>query len=152
MLHTLATIRPHPESVPINVLSKVPGTPMADAADVRIWETVRMIAATRILMPRGDVRCRPGGTRWAFSDQAMCFMAGANSIFSSEQRDHADQGRALHGLRRRTAMLGALGLTMRAPFVNPHSPRAEELAEQLEARRASSPSFCERKDAICVAA
>ena len=47
---------PHPESVPVNVLSKVPGTPLAGNADVPIWETVRMIAAARILMPRAVVR------------------------------------------------------------------------------------------------
>src|SRR4051794_33909132 len=51
MLHTLATMTPHPESVPVNVLSKVPGTPLAENPDVPIWDTVRMIAAARVLMP-----------------------------------------------------------------------------------------------------
>ena len=85
MLHTLATMTPHPESVPINVLSKVPGTPMADNADVPIWDTVRMIAATRILMPRATVRLSAGRHKMGFSDQALCFMAGANSIFTGDK-------------------------------------------------------------------
>jgi biotin synthase len=84
MLHTLATLDPHPESVPVNVLSKVPGTPMADAADVPVWDTVRMIAVARILMPASVVRLSAGRAKLSVSDQALCFMAGANSIFSSE--------------------------------------------------------------------
>src|SRR5882724_2462421 len=60
MLHTLATMTPHPESVPINVLSKVPGTPMENSPDVPIWDTVRMIAAARIMMPKAVVRLSAG--------------------------------------------------------------------------------------------
>jgi biotin synthase len=56
MLHTLATMRPHPESVPINILAKVPGTPMGDRPELPIWETVRMIALARLLMPASVVR------------------------------------------------------------------------------------------------
>lgn len=85
MLHTLATLDPHPESVPVNVLSKVEGTPLADQPDVPVWETVRMIAVARILMPASVVRLSAGRHLMGFSDQALCFMAGANSIFSSER-------------------------------------------------------------------
>lgn len=91
MLHTLATFDPHPESVPINILSKVPGTPMAQRDDVPVWETVRMIAAARILMPASVVRLSAGRAKLSVSDQALCFMAGANSIFSS------DDGKMLTG-------------------------------------------------------
>lgn len=84
MLRTLATMKPHPESVPINILSKVPGTPLADQADVPIWETVKMIALARILMPASVVRLSAGRAKLSVSDQALCFMAGANSIFSSD--------------------------------------------------------------------
>lgn len=87
LLHTLATLDPHPESVPINVLSKVPGTPLADQPDVPIYETVRMVATARILMPRSVVRLAAGRHLMSFSDQALCFLAGANSIFSSEHRN-----------------------------------------------------------------
>jgi biotin synthase len=84
-LHRLATLDPHPESVPINVLSRVPGTPLADAADVEIHETVRMIAVARLLMPTSVVRISAGRHLMSFSDQALCFLAGANSIFTSER-------------------------------------------------------------------
>jgi biotin synthase len=83
-LQTLATLDPHPDSVPINVLSKVEGTPLAHAADVPIDETVRVIATARILMPDSVVRLAAGRHLLSFSDQALCFMAGVNSIFSSE--------------------------------------------------------------------
>jgi biotin synthase len=84
MLHTLATMNPHPESVPINILAKVPGTPMADRPDLPIWETVRMIALARLLMPASVVRLSAGRAQLSVSDQALCFLAGANSIFSSD--------------------------------------------------------------------
>jgi biotin synthase len=84
-LQRLATLEPHPESVPINVLSRVPGTPLEGADDVEIHETVRMIAAARVLMPASVVRIAAGRHLMSFSDQALCFLAGANSIFSSER-------------------------------------------------------------------
>jgi biotin synthase len=85
MLHTLATLDPHPESVPVNVLSKVEGTPLADAADVPIFDTVRMVAVARVVMPASVVRLSAGRHLMGESDQALCFLAGANSIFSSER-------------------------------------------------------------------
>jgi biotin synthase len=85
MLLTLARLDPHPESVPVNVLSKVEGTPLEDEPDVPIWDTVRMIAVARILMPASVVRLSAGRHLMSFSDQALCFMAGASSIFSSER-------------------------------------------------------------------
>ncbi len=85
-LHTLATLDPQPDSVPINVLSKVEGTPLADQADVPVDETVRVIATARIIMPGAVIRLAAGRHLFSFSDQALCFMAGVNSIFSSE--DH----------------------------------------------------------------
>jgi len=84
MLHTLATLKPHPESVPINILAKVPGTPLADRPELPIWETVRMIAMARLLMPASVVRLSAGRAQLSVSDQALCFLAGANSIFSSD--------------------------------------------------------------------
>jgi biotin synthase len=116
MLHTLATMTPHPESVPINVLSKVPGTPLADNADVPIWDTVRMIAATRVLMPRATVRLSAGRHKMGFSDQALCFMAGANSIFSSEQRIMLTKAVPCADYDADRAMLDVMGLKQRPPF------------------------------------
>ncbi len=86
MLHTLATLAPHPESVPVNILAKVPGTPMADQPDVPVWEVVRMIAIARLLMPASMVRLSAGRAKLSITDQALCFMAGANSIFSSDEK------------------------------------------------------------------
>ena len=100
MLHTLANLDPPPESVPINVLSKVPGTPFENTADVPWEDVVRMIATARILMPRATVRLSAGRSRLSEAEQAMCFMAGANSIFFQRDEGHADQGRAVAGLRR----------------------------------------------------
>jgi biotin synthase len=76
LLHQLATINPHPESVPINVLAKVAGTPLEEQPDVPIWETVRMIAAARLLMPKSVVRLSAGRAKMTVSDQALCFLAG----------------------------------------------------------------------------
>ncbi|MFN4845294.1 MAG: biotin synthase BioB, partial [Dolichospermum sp.] len=86
MLHTLSSLQPHPESVPINILSQVPGTPLENQPDVPIWDVVRMIATARIIMPQSDVRLSAGRARLSQVEQALCFMAGANSIFSSD--DH----------------------------------------------------------------
>jgi biotin synthase len=116
MLHTLATMSPHPESVPINVLSKVPGTPMADSPDVPIWETVRMIAVARILMPKAVVRLSAGRHLMGFSDQALCFMAGANSIFSSETKVMLTKAVPSPDYDADKAMLDVMGLKPRPPF------------------------------------
>ncbi|HXY95603.1 MAG TPA: biotin synthase BioB [Steroidobacteraceae bacterium] len=85
LLRTLANLPEHPESVPINRLVKVPGTPLADAPEVDSFDFVRAIAVARVLMPRSYVRLSAG--REAMSDelQALCLMAGANSIFYGEK-------------------------------------------------------------------
>jgi len=85
MLRVLANLDPQPESVPINQLVPVPGTPLADGAAVDPFDFVRSIAVARILMPASHVRLSAG--REAMSDelQALCFLAGANSIFYGER-------------------------------------------------------------------
>jgi biotin synthase len=85
MLQTLATLPEHPESVPINALVRVEGTPLAGNAKVDTWDMVRMIATARILMPAAMVRLSAGRAEMSLSDQALCFMAGANSIFAGEK-------------------------------------------------------------------
>src|SRR5439155_13808226 len=101
---------------PVNVLSKVHGTPLANNADVPIWDTVRMIAAARILMPRAVVRLSAGRHKMSFSDQALCFMAGANSIFSSESKMMLTKAVPCADYDADRAMLDVLGLKMRPPF------------------------------------
>jgi biotin synthase len=85
MLHTLATMPEHPESVPINALVPVAGTPLAQNDKVDIWDMVRMIATARILMPKAMVRLSAGRTSMTVAEQALCFMAGANSIFAGDK-------------------------------------------------------------------
>ena len=85
MLQVLATLPRHPESVPINVLVPIPGTPLQDALPPGPFELVRMIAAARVLMPASWVRLSAGRENLSDELQALCFHAGANSIFYGEQ-------------------------------------------------------------------
>jgi biotin synthase len=85
MLHTLSTLPQHPGSVPINALVRVKGTPLQDNPKIEIWDMVRMIATARIIMPGSMVRLSAGRTEMSLSEQALCFMAGANSIFTGEK-------------------------------------------------------------------
>jgi len=81
MLVTLATLSAHPESVPINMLVPIPGTPLGDSAPVDPIDFVRTIALARIMMPKAMVRLSAGRSKMAEATQALCFLAGANSIF-----------------------------------------------------------------------
>lgn len=85
MLHTLSTLPQHPESVPINALVRIQGTPLENNPKVEIWEMIRMIATARILMPKTMVRLSAGRTEMSIPEQAFCFMAGANSIFAGDK-------------------------------------------------------------------
>jgi biotin synthase len=85
MLYTLCNLPQHPESVPINALVPVKGTPLENQERVSIWEMVRMIATTRIIMPRTVVRLSAGRLEMSLPEQALCFMAGANSIFAGDK-------------------------------------------------------------------
>lgn len=87
MLQTLANLPQHPESVPINALARVKGTPLAHIPKVAIWDMVRMIATARITMPKAMVRLSAGRSEMSTIEQAWCFMAGANSIFTSETEE-----------------------------------------------------------------
>ena len=85
MLHTLVTMPKHPDSVPINALVRVKGTPLENNTKVDTWDMVRMIATARILMPATMVRLSAGRTEMSQAEQALCFMAGANSIFAGDK-------------------------------------------------------------------
>jgi biotin synthase len=85
LLRTLANLPEHPESVPINRLVRVAGTPLAEAPDVDPFEFVRTIAVARLLMPRAVVRLSAGRETMSDELQALCFLAGANSIFFGEK-------------------------------------------------------------------
>jgi biotin synthase len=112
LLHTLATLPSPPESVPVNALVPVPGTPLEECPPVSTWEMVRMIASARVLMPKAMVRLSAGRSRMSAEQQALCFLAGANSIFTGEKllttpnpSFDSDEG-----------LLELLGLTAREPY------------------------------------
>jgi biotin synthase len=90
MLVSLANMSEPPESVPINQLIKIPGTPLADVPDVDPIEFVRTIALARVMMPKAYIRLSAGREQMSESVQALCFMAGANSIFYGEKLLTAD--------------------------------------------------------------
>ena len=85
MLEVLSNFDPPPESVPINCLMPMPGTPLADQPPVDIFELVRLVAVTRIALPKARVRLAAGRTRLSREGQALCFFAGANSIFYGDK-------------------------------------------------------------------
>ncbi|TDL99853.1 MAG: biotin synthase BioB [Flavobacteriaceae bacterium] len=85
MLKVLANMTPQPESVPINALVAVEGTPMEDMEPVSIFEMIRTIATARIILPNTQVRLSAGRNQMSPEGQALCFMAGANSIFSGDK-------------------------------------------------------------------
>lgn len=85
LLHELATLPIHPESVPINMLVPIEGTPLAEVEKLDVTEWIRTIAVARILMPQSYIRLSAGRESLSDSDQALAFMAGANSLFSGEK-------------------------------------------------------------------
>ena len=121
MLHTLSTLPEHPESVPINALVRVKGTPLENQPKVDIWDMVRMIATARILMPKTMVRLSAGRTEMSVAEQALCFLAGANSIFAGDKllttpNPSFDEDEAMFNL---------LGLVPRVAFKDEHAEVAE---------------------------
>ncbi|CUU42087.1 Biotin synthase [Blastochloris viridis] len=107
MLVTLANLPTPPESVPINMLIPIPGTPLADAPPIRPFDFVRTVALARIMMPTSEVRLSAGRSEMSDELQALCFFAGANSIFVGEVLLTADNPGDDHDL----ALLRELGLT-----------------------------------------
>ncbi|PXX87781.1 biotin synthase BioB [Halomonas heilongjiangensis] len=100
LLQQLVKLEPHPESVPINMLVKVPGTPLENAEDLDPIDFIRAIAVARILMPKSHVRLSAGREQMNESTQALAFLAGANSIFYGDQllttsNPQVEQDRAL---------------------------------------------------------
>jgi biotin synthase len=85
MLEVLTNFSPAPESVPINCLMAMPGTPMESQPPVEVFELVRLVATTRIALPKAKVRLSAGRTRLSREAQALCFFAGANSIFYGDK-------------------------------------------------------------------
>ena len=117
MLEVLSNFDPPPESVPINCLMAMPGTPLADQPPVDIFELVRLIAVTRIALPKARVRLAAGRTRISREGQALCFFAGANSIFYGDKLLTAKNPTADVDV----ALLRELGLQIESAHPN-HAP------------------------------
>lgn len=127
MLLTLANLPQHPESVPINVLVPVDGTPLGDNSRVPFDELVRMIAAARIVMPASAVRLSAGRLELSVAEQGMCFLAGANSIFAGDKlltTPNPEQNADME-------MFRILGLKPKAAFADGR-PNAKVKAMQYE--------------------
>ena len=125
MLVALSTLDPQPESVPINALVPIEGTPLEELPPVDIWEMVRMIATARIVMPQSQVRLSAGRMNMSREGQALCFFAGANSIFAGDKlltTPNPDIKEDMH-------MLEALGMHTQKPFEKHPQPVTVEAAD-----------------------
>ena len=122
MLVALARLNPQPESVPINALVAVEGTPLEDQKHVEIWEMIRMVATTRIVMPETQVRLSAGRTEMSREGQAMCFFAGANSIFAGDKLLTTPNPDVNEDMK----MFETLGLQPQKPFIKLMQPQTVE--------------------------
>jgi biotin synthase len=122
MLVALARLSPQPESTPINALVAVEGTPLEEQQPVSIWEMIRMVATTRIVMPQTQVRLSAGRTDMSREGQAMCFFAGANSIFAGDKLLTTPNPDVNEDMK----MFELLGLQPMKPFVKKSQPETVE--------------------------
>jgi biotin synthase len=131
MLEVLAGFNPPPESVPINSLMPMPGTPMADHSQVDVFDLVRLIAVARIVLPMAKVRLSAGRSALSREAQALCFFAGANSIFYGEKLLTAPNPEKNEDIN----LLRTLGLA-------PQEPNRELEAPEVDADRPRGPVPC----------
>jgi len=125
MLVALSTLNPQPESTPINALVAVEGTPLEDQKPVSIWDMVRMVATTRIIMPETQVRLSAGRTQMTREGQALCFFAGANSIFAGDKLLTTPNPDVNEDME----MFKMLGLNPQKPFTKKVQPQTVEADE-----------------------
>lgn len=131
LLEVISEFNPQPESVPINSLMPMPGTPLEGTDPVDVFDLVRMIAIARIAIPKAKVRLSAGRTRMSDETQALCFFAGANSIFYGEKLLTAKNP----AVEKDRALLEKLGLSTLAP-------NREMLAPDASDDRPLSPACC----------
>lgn len=122
MIEVISEFNPQPESVPINSLMPMPGTPLEGTDPVDVFDLVRMIAIARISLPKAKVRLSAGRTRMSDETQALCFFAGANSIFYGEKLLTASNP----AVEKDRALLERLGLVTLAPNQNLEAPSATD--------------------------
>lgn len=139
LLHTLATMEEHPESVPINSLVPIEGTPIKDqgiASPPSAVEMTRMIATARCVMPASMVRLSAGRMSYTEAEQALMFLSGANSIFYGDQLLTTSNPE----MERDREMFRSLGLVGKAPHSAPLKPSAQEISAEAGAASSSSSS------------
>lgn len=122
MLVTLANMSPQPKSVPINALVAVEGTPLEKQETISIWEMVRMVATTRIVMPKAVVRLSAGRTEMSDEGQALCFMSGASSIFAGDKLLTTPNPDINQDMK----LFDILGIKPKAPFEDGEQPKTNE--------------------------
>lgn len=127
LLQTLTNLPKHPESVPINALVAVEGTPLAEQDKIPFWEILRTIATARIVMPDSMVRLSAGRQEMSLSEQFLCFMAGANSIFAGDKLLTTPNPEFTSDL----AMFELFGLHNRAPFKDGKSCQSVNAADEI---------------------
>ena len=137
MLVALSTLDPQPESVPINALVAVEGTPMADLPPIPIWDMVRMVATTRIIMPETQVRLSAGRTQMSREGQAMCFFAGANSIFAGDKLLTTPNPDVNEDM----AMFKLLGLNPQKAFTKVSQPQTVEAEDSQYQAKGEKPKW-----------
>lgn len=121
MIEVISEFNPQPESVPINSLMPMPGTPLEGSNPVDIFDVVRMIAVARIACPKAKVRLSAGRTQMSEEGQAMCFFAGANSIFYGDKLLTAENP----AIKKDLALIEKLNLKAQAPNPEMQPPEAE---------------------------
>lgn len=144
MLVALSTLNPQPESVPINSLVAVEGTPLENQKPVSIWEMVRMVATTRVVMPETQVRLSAGRTEMSREGQAMCFFAGANSIFAGDKLLTTPNPDVNEDMK----LFEELGLNPQKPFLKNVHPRTVEAEDSLFKNLGEKPKWSRPKHKI----
>jgi biotin synthase len=122
MLEVISGFNPQPESVPINSLMPMPGTPLAEKQGVDVFELVRIIALARLAVPRAKVRLSAGRTQLSEEAQALCFFAGANSIFYGEKLLTAKNP----AIEKDLALIDRLGMKPQEPNRKLEAPDSDE--------------------------
>ncbi len=137
MLVALSTLNPQPESVPINALVAVEGTPLENEKPIEIWEMIRMVATTRIVMPETQVRLSAGRTEMSREGQAMCFFAGANSIFAGDKLLTTPNPDVNEDMK----MFKLLGLNPQKPFIKKMQPKTIEAKDSKYEAKGEKPKW-----------
>jgi biotin synthase len=134
MLMTYVHMEQPPESIPINALVAVEGTPLEDQEEVPVWDIVRMIATSRIMFPQSIIRLSAGRTQMSQEGQALCFMAGASSIFAGDKLLTTPNPE----FNEDAQLFEILGLTPKAPFQDGEQPETlvDEKVEKAKKIRA----------------